>query len=601
MKLIVAVLGCIVLSIILQLSGYGTAAQWALTLFSLAIAAKLSLEMVQKLRTGHYGVDILAIAAIVSTIAVGEQWASIIIVLMLTGGEALEDYAAGRAKHELKTLLDRAPQNAHKQTKKGIETIPLAKVAIGDKLLVKPGEIIPVDATLLSEVAELDESSLTGESLPVEYLAGATLLSGAINGSRAITIKAAKTSSDSQYQQIVKLVTAAMGVQAPFVRLADRYAVPFTGISFLLAGLAWALSGEPVRFAEVLVVATPCPLLLAAPIALVSGMSRAAKNGIIIKSGAILERLATIRAVAFDKTGTLTKGELIVKTIKPSQGFSAHDVLLYAASAEQQSVHVLTVSLLAECDRQNIDLSTPSNVHETVAQGVEATVRQAKVLVGKDSFLTSKGITVPKAAAKSGETVAHVAIGGSYAGAVVFSDHLRPESKEVMEHLRTLGIKHTIMLTGDKEQTARRIAKSAGITDVYAECLPADKVRIVRNMKKRPVLMVGDGVNDAPVLAAADVGMAMGARGSSAASETADVVVLVDDISKSSRAIYIAKHTIHIALESVWIGITISIVLMIIATFGIIPAIVGAFLQEVVDVIVILNALRAHGPWKRPA
>lgn len=601
MKLIVSVLGCVVISLILQISGFGYVAQWILTIFSLAIAAKLSLEMIQKLRNGHYGVDILAIAAILSTIAVGEQWASIIIVLMLTGGEALEDYAAGRAKQELKALLDRAPQSAHKQTKNGMITIPLSEVAIGDELLVKPGEIIPVDATLLSEMAELDESSLTGESLPVEYLSGASLLSGAINGSHAITIKAAKTSSDSQYQQIIKLVTAAMSVQAPFVRLADRYAVPFTGIAFLLASLAWALSGEPVRFAEVLVVATPCPLLLAAPIALVSGMSRAAKNGIIIKSGAILERLATIKAVAFDKTGTLTKGELIVKAIHPAKGFTTRDILLYAASAEQQSVHVLTVSLLAECDRQNIDLSTPTDVHETVAQGVQATVKQKKVLVGKDSFLTSKGIAVPKATTQSGETVTHVAIGGHYAGVIVFSDHLRPESKEVMQHLRSLGIEHTIMLTGDKEQTARRIAKSAGITDVYAECLPADKVRIVRNMKKRPVLMVGDGVNDAPVLAAADVGMAMGARGSSAASETADVVVLVDDISKSSRAIYIAQHTIHIALESVWIGIAISVILMVIATFGIIPAIVGAFLQEVVDVIVIINALRAHGPWKRPA
>jgi heavy metal translocating P-type ATPase len=498
-------------------------------------------------------------------------------------------------------LLERAPQNAHKQTKTGIKTIPLSEIAINDELLVKPGEIIPVDATLISEMAELDESSLTGESLPVEYLAGASLLSGAINGSHAITIKATKTSSDSQYQQIIKLVTAAMSVQAPFVRLADRYAVPFTGISFLLASLAWALSGEPVRYAKVLVLATPCPLLLAAQIALVSGMSRAAKNGIIIKSGAILERLATIKAVAFDKTGTLTKGELIVKNIQPATGFSARDILLYAASAEQQSVHILTVSLLAECERQNIDLSTPSDVHETVAQGVQATVKHKRVLVGKDSFLESEGIAVPKSVIKSGETVAYVAIGGRYAGSIVFGDHLRPESKEVMQHLRSLGIEHTIMLTGDKEQTARRIAKSAGITDVYAECLPADKVRIVRNMKKRPVLMVGDGVNDAPVLAAADVGMAMGARGSSAASETADVVVLVDDISKSSRAIYIAKHTIHIALESVWIGIAISVVLMIIATFGIIPAIVGAFLQEVVDVIVILNALRAHGPWKRPA
>lgn len=598
MQIILYVIGCIVVSLGLQLAGYGTMASWLLTIFSLVIAAKLSLEMISKLRTGHYGVDILAIAAILSTIAVGEQWATIIIVLMLTGGEALEDYAAGRAKHELKALLDRAPRTAHKLTKTGTQTVPLAEVRVGDELLVKPGEIIPVDATLRSEVAELDESSLTGESLPVEYVKGALLLSGAINGSGAITIKAAKTSEESQFQQIIKLVTDAMSVQAPFVRLADRYAVPFTAISFLIAGIAWVVSGNPLRFAEVLVVATPCPLLLAAPIALVSGMSRAAKNGIIIKSGAILERLADIKAVAFDKTGTLTQGELVVKEIRPASGFTEHDLLFYAASAEQHSAHILTVALLAECERQNITLSAPAGAHETIAQGMHAVVKKKKVYVGKATFLATQHITVPKASVRSGETVIYIAIGGVYAGAIIFSDHLRAESKDVMQHLQALGVTHTIMVTGDSKSIAERIAKAAGITDVFAERLPADKVAVVRDMKVRPVMMVGDGVNDAPVLAAADVGMAMGARGSSAASETADVVVLVDNIAKSAQAIQIAKTTIRIALESVWLGIAISIVLMIIAAFGVIPAIVGAFLQEAVDVLVILNALRAHGTWK---
>ncbi|HEY5695566.1 MAG TPA: heavy metal translocating P-type ATPase [Candidatus Saccharimonadales bacterium] len=598
MQIILYVIGCIIVSLGLQLAGYGTMASGLLTIFSLVIAAKLSLEMISKLRAGHYGVDILAIAAILSTIAVGEQWATIIIVLMLTGGEALEDYAAGRAKHELKALLDRAPRTAHKLTKTGTQTVPLAEVRVGDELLVKPGEIIPVDATLRSEVAELDESSLTGESLPVEYIKGALLLSGAINGSGAITIKAAKTSEESQFQQIIKLVTDAMSVQAPFVRLADRYAVPFTAISFLIAGIAWVVSGNPLRFAEVLVVATPCPLLLAAPIALVSGMSRAAKNGIIIKSGAILERLADIKAVAFDKTGTLTQGELVVKEIRPASGFTEHDLLFYAASAEQHSAHILTVALLAECERQNITLSAPTGAHETIAQGMHAVVKKKKVYVGKATFLATQHITVPKASVRSGETVIYIAIGGVYAGAIIFSDHLRAESKNVMQHLQALGVTHTIMVTGDSKSIAERIAKAAGITDVFAERLPADKVAVVRDMKVRPVMMVGDGVNDAPVLAAADVGMAMGARGSSAASETADVVVLVDNIAKSAQAIQIAKTTIRIALESVWLGIAISIVLMIIAAFGVIPAIVGAFLQEAVDVLVILNALRAHGTWK---
>lgn len=597
-KLIISlVIGCIIAGIFLQIVGHGAITQGLFTAFSLLIAGKLGIEMVGKLRQGYYGVDILAIAAIVSTILVSEQWATIIIVLMLTGGEALEDYAAGRARHELSALLERAPQTAHRRTKAGDETIALTKVRVGDVLLVKPGEVVPVDAKLISEIAELDESSLTGESLPVEYTKGALLLSGSVNGNSAITVRAQKTSEDSEYQRIIKLVTEAMGVQAPFVRLADRYAVPFTGISFFIASVAWVVSGDPVRFAEVLVVATPCPLLLAAPIALVSGMSKAARNGIIIKSGAILERLAVIKAVAFDKTGTLTHGELAIKAIHTVRGVSERDLLFYAASAEQHSAHILTTALIHECNRRHIALTAPTATYETIAHGIEAVVEQKKVLVGKADFVTSQGVIMPQSAMALGETAVYVAVEGVYVGMVVFADRLRPESKQVMRQFRALGIERTVMLTGDSKPIAMRIAKDIGITDVFAECLPADKVRVVRQMKVRPVMMVGDGVNDAPVLAAADVGMAMGARGSSAASETADVVVLVDDITKSAQAITIAQGTLRIALESVWIGIVISIILMIAASFGVIPAVVGAVLQEAVDVLVIINALRAHGSW----
>jgi heavy metal translocating P-type ATPase len=583
---------------VLQLTGYGSFASWLLTGFSLVIAAKLAIEMIGKLREGRYGVDILAIAAILSTIAVGEQWATIIIVLMLTGGEALENYAASRAKQELSALLDRAPQVAHRVTKDGLITVPLKNVHVGDVLFVKPGEVLPVDATLDDASAEVDESSLTGESLPVEYKKGASLLSGSVNGSHGITITALKTSENSQFQQIIKLVSAAMSVQAPFVRLADRYAVPFTAISFFIAGVSWAVSGEPIRFAEVLVVATPCPLLLAAPIALVSGMSRAAKNGIIIKSGAILERLADIKTVAFDKTGTLTKGELAIQSILPAKSFTEKDILFYAASAEQHSTHILTEALLVRSKQQHIRLASPTGIHEIIAQGVTARVSDKAVIVGKAAFLESKHITLPSAATHSGETATYVAVDGAYAGAVIFSDHVRPEARDTIKTLMAYGITHTLMLTGDSRAIANHIAKATGITDIKAECLPADKVAAIRQVTEKPVMMVGDGVNDAPVLAAADVGMAMGARGSTAASETADVVVLVDDLSKSAQAIQIAKRTIIIALQSIWVGIAISIVLMIVASFGIIPPIVGAILQEIVDVIVILNALRAHGPWR---
>lgn len=597
--IITMVVLCIVVGGILALAGAEVAARILLSGFSLIVAGKLGLEMIQTLRKGRYGIDILAIAAIISTVVVGEYWASIIIVLMLSGGEALEDYAGHRARRELNALLKRAPQIAHKV--EGVETItiPLNSVEVGDKLLVKPGEVVPVDAVLLEDTAEFDESSLTGESLPVEHKKGEQLLSGSINGSNAITIKAIKTAKESQYQQIIELVKAAASTEAPFVRLADRYAVPFTAVSFLIAGIAWVLSGDPVRLAEVLVVATPCPLLLGAPIAMVSGMSRAAKNGIIIKSGGILERLATIRAVAFDKTGTLTQGEPAVSAISPQNGYSAQQVLLYAASVEQQSTHVLAQAVVAKSKSEHLQLEVPTDLHESTARGLRAKVGGKHVLVGKRAFLAESDITFPDEALAPGETAVYVAIDGSFAGTITFRDRLRRESKKVLEDLKTVGVTTTLMLTGDTKATATRIAKEIGISDVQAECLPSDKVEAVRNAKVRPIMMVGDGVNDAPVLAVADVGMAMGARGSTAASETADVVVLVDDLSKSYRAIRIAKDTIKIALQSIWVGIAISIGLMLVASAGAIPAIVGAGLQEIVDIVVIFNALRAHGSWRR--
>lgn len=597
--LVAAVILCIAVGGVLALAGVEIAVRIVLSGFSLIVAGKLGLEMVRTLRKGRYGVDILAIAAIVSTVAVGEYWASIIIVLMLAGGEALEDYAGHRARRELNALLQRAPQTAHKIDGNSTKTISLAKVKVGDELLVKPGEVVPVDAVLLEQAAEFDESSLTGESLPIEHKKGEQLLSGSINGSDAVTIKAIKTARESQYQQIIELVKSASSTEAPFVRLADRYAVPFTVISFLIAGIAWALSGDPVRLAEVLVVATPCPLLLGAPIAMVSGMSRAARNGIIIKSGGILERLAGVRSVAFDKTGTLTRGEPVVSAITPQSGFREEDVLLYAASVEQQSAHVLAQAVVAKSKKEKLHVETPTELHELTAHGLRAIVSNKRVLVGKRSFLVESGITIPAESLAIGETAVYVAVDGVFAGTIAFRDILRREGKKVLKDLKTIGIHDTLMLTGDTKATADRIAKEIGITNVQAECLPVDKVEVIRNVKTRPVMMVGDGVNDALVLAVADVGMAMGARGSTAASETADVVVLVDDLSKTYQAIKIAKNTIKIALQSVWIGIAISVVLMLVATTGAIPAIVGAGLQEVVDVLVIFNALRAHGSWRR--
>lgn len=586
----------------LALLGYAEIARWGISLYCVGMAIKLAIGMLETLREGNFGIDILAVVAILSTVAVGEYWASVVIVLMLTGGESLEDYAAGRAKRELSTLLERAPRIAHRKKGKSTEDVPITDIAVGDELIVKPGEIVPVDGTLLEKVAIFDESSITGESLPVEHVNGDELLSGTVNGDHAISIKAVRTAEHSQYQQIVQLVEAAASIQSPFVRLADRYSVPFTLISFVIAGVAWAISGTPLRFAEVLVVATPCPLLIGAPVAIISGMSRAAKHGIIVKNGATLEKLARIATVAFDKTGTLTYGEPAVRHFALEKGVKQLDLLHLAASAEQQSTHVLAAALVAEAKLQDVKVSQPQKVKETTAQGVLATVDGKKVLVGKISFLTDNGVTV-KAAEKGqvSETAVHVAADGNYIGAIFFSDKVRENSRTTLDELYELGVTHTLMLSGDAAPTADRIAKELGITDVKAECLPQDKVDAIAKLTERPVLMVGDGVNDAPVLAAAEVGMAMGARGSTIASETADVVVMLDDISRVSFAIRIAKHTVSIALQSVWIGIIISVGLMALATTGVVPAVVGAGLQEVIDVIVIFNALRAHGSWGRPA
>jgi heavy metal translocating P-type ATPase len=595
---VASALAVALIAIGLTLSGFGQYANLLLTVYCLFMAAHLAWGMVQDIRGGTWGVDILAVSAILATLAVGEYWAAIVIVIMLTGGESLEDYANARATRELSALLARAPTLAHLRTKDGeVVDIAIGGIKVNDELLVKPGEVVPVDAKIVEGASSFDESSLTGESLPVDHKTGDEILSGSVNGEQALVIRALRSAADSQYQQIIDLVKAANEQPAPFVRLADRYAVPFTLVSFVIAGIAWAIDGHPLRFAQVLVVATPCPLLIGAPVALISGMSRSAKHGIIVKSGAILEKLAVIKTVAFDKTGTLTCGEPEVTDIVAAKG-SQESLLTLAASAEQQSAHILAQAVVTAAKKQKLSLTHPKDVREMTGGGVTAIVDGKAVLVGKASYLKSQKIGVSEDELRSGQTAVYIAVDGTFAGTIYFADKVRENAKQTLAALRQLGINHTLMLTGDAQATAERIAKEVGITDVKAECLPTSKVAAVKAVTDRPVMMVGDGVNDAPVLAAADVGLAMGARGSTAASETADVVVLIDDISRSALAIKIAKDTLHIALQSIWIGIAISVGLMLVATTGIIPAVVGAGLQEVVDVVVIFNALRAHGSWQ---
>lgn len=590
-----ALLGALV-ALGLDLGGQDTAAKWLLIGIIVLELVPLLWGMLQDIRRGTYGVDILAATAIITAVLMQEYWAGMVIVLMLTGGEALEDFAERRAKRELDALLTRAPQKARVLRGRQEVEVRVRDVKVGDKLIIRPGEVVPVDAEILEGTSSFDESSLTGESLPQVRSASATILSGSINLDGAITASALHSAADSQYQQIIKLVRQAAHSQAPFVRLADHYAIPFTIVSFSIAILAWVLSGDSSRFLEVLVVATPCPLILAAPIAIISGMSRAAKNGIIIRTGSALERLAMIKTIAFDKTGTLTQGQPQVDQITAYHGFSASDVLRLSASVEQSSNHVLARAIIARAESKKLSLTKAKNVRELAGNGLSATTNGKQVLVGRLALLRDYDVEVPANfdEKKLQSTAAFVAVNGQLAGVITFTDEIRAETKPTLKQLRQLGIGHMLMVTGDHRATAQAIAKRLGITDVRAEALPGDKIHAIEQAADRPVAFVGDGVNDAPVLTASDVGIALGARGSTAASESADVVVMQDDLGKVATSVAIAKRTFFIAKQSIGVGIGLSLILMLVFSTGRFEAIHGAFIQELVDVVVIFNALRAH-------
>lgn len=569
------------------------AAQVLVTVAGSLVALSMFFEMIKTLRSGKYGVDLLAIMAIVATLAVGEYWASLMVLVMLTGGDSLEDYATRKAGQELKSLLDNSPQNAHLVSADRLEDIAVEKIAVGDQLLVKPGELVPVDSKIIKGNSTFDESSLTGESRPLEKLVGSELMSGSVNGAAAVTIEALSTAADSQYQAIVQLVKESANQPANFVRMADRYAVPFTAIAIVIAVVAWLISGDPVRLAEVLVVASPCPLILAAPISLVAGMSRASKNGVIVKTGTTIEKLASAKTIAFDKTGTLTKGQLTVNEVKPIEPWPAQELLHFAASAEQRSGHVLARSLVAYVGVDG--LGAVSQLSEVTGQGIEAIIDDQVVKVGKLAFVTQQAVQAVE------QTAVYVSIGGKYAGYISFLDQLRPEAAATIQKLRHFGLKHIMMLTGDQATIAKTIAAKLDLDEVHGNLLPKDKIRLLQavDQNARPTIMVGDGVNDAPSLTTADVGIAMGAHGATAASESADVVILKDDLSRVASAVMISQETMQIARNDVLAGIVVLVILMLIAATGVIPALVGAMFQEVVDMMTILLALRARKGLRR--
>lgn len=576
--------------------GHHTAAKWFVSIVALLETLPLLNGMLQNVRSGRYGIDILAATAIVVSVILGQYWAAIVVVLMLTGGESLEDYAEHRAKRELDSLLQRAPQKAHLIKSRKTVDVHVSQLHISDRIIIKPGELVPVDAVIIEGSASFDESSLTGESLPISKNVGDQILSGSINSDGVITARVTALAADSQYQQIIKLVRSAAASQAPFVRLAERYSIPFTIIAFTIAGVVWYLTGSALRFLEVIIVATPCPLLLAAPIALISGMSRASKYGIIVKTGSALERLAEAKTIAFDKTGTLTSGILKVDSINTFNDHTKDEVMKLAASLEQNSNHVVARAIVSYAESEKITFTKAKHVKEISGRGLMATAHGKQVLVGRFNLLEEYGVIIPPKFKRGSilHTAVYVAIAGKLAGVVTFTDELRPNSKSTLSILKKLGLKQHLLVTGDNSATANAVAKALGIKVVHAEALPADKLRVVEALTNRPVVFVGDGVNDAPVLTVSDVGIALGAGGSTAASESADMVILNDDISRVATAYAIAKRTFSVARQSILIGIGLSLALMGLFATGKFSPLTGAIVQEMVDVVVIFNALRAR-------
>ncbi len=549
------------------------------------------------LRRGRLGVDLIAVLSLIGTLLVGEYLAGALIAVMLAGGRALEATAERRASHDLRALLEHAPRSARRRVGSTVSVIALSEVAVDDLLVVGPGEVVPVDGRIANAAAVLDESVLTGEPLQVERGVGEPVRSGAVNAGSAFEMRATATAEDSTYAQIVRLAAQAGAQTAPVVRLADRYAAWFLPLTLLVAGGAWLGSGSPVRAVAVLVVATPCPLLLAAPVAVVSGLSRALRHGVLIRNGAALETLGHAETLVMDKTGTVTMGRPVVIDVAAAPGRDAIELLRLAASVDQLSPHVLAEAIVTEALARDLRLSLPTEVVEEPGRGVTATVGDQRVQVGGlagEPVSAQWARTAVNRALLDNATIAWICIDGLAAGAVLLRDPLRRDAARTVRRLRTAGLNRLVMLTGDRAEPAREVAAVLGLDEVCAEQSPADKVAAVRAERDRAVtVMVGDGVNDAPALAAASVGVAMGTRGGTAASEAADVVLTTDRLERLADAMDIARWSRRIAVQSAVVGMGLSLAAMAVAAVGWLPPAAGALLQEGIDVAVILNALRA--------
>ena len=592
-----------------QAMGQASIANWVWTIGTIPVILALGLTMVRDLMAGRLGVDAVAFLSMTAALALGAALAAIVVAVMYAGGNVLEDFAVARAERDLKSLVDRAPRVAHWRDGSSVEDIPVEAVRVGNILLVRAGEIVPADGVVLSPNAILDESALTGEPIPVSRGAGAGVLSGAVNAGEAFEMQANAIAGESTYAGIVRMVTAAQTAKSPFIRMADKYALLLLPATLVLAGLAWIISVDPMRGLAVLVASTPCPLILAAPVAFIAGVSRAARHGILIKGGGPLEALAHVHTILFDKTGTLTAGGARLAAVETAPGENADEVLKLAASLEQASHHVVASVIVASARSRGLTLEIPQSVKETLGSGLEGMIGSHRICAGSASLIFGShkppewAVRALRRASWRSALCIFVAKDGLVIGALLLADELRKETPRAVQALRAAGVVRMVMVTGDRADAAETISAALDLDTVLADRSPSDKVEAVATERRlHPTVMVGDGINDAPALAAADVGIAMGARGATASSEAADVVILVDRLDRVAEAVEIARRTHRIARQSIIAGMALSGIAMLAAALGWLTPIAAALTQEAIDVLVILNALRAlfSGQWPMP-
>ena len=598
--LIAIALAGLVVGALAWANGNSDLANWCWATGTLPVVTVLFFSMLRDFLAGRFGVDSIAFISMAAALLLSQNLAGIIIAIMYAGGNVLEDFAIARAERDLRSLIDRAPRLAHRRVGSTIEDVPIDQVAVGDNILVRGGEIVPVDGVILSHSATMDEAALTGEPIPVSRQVGELARSGSLNAGDSFEIRASTIASESTYAGIVRMVSAAQTAKSPFIRMADRYALLLLTITLAIAAGAWVFSNDPVRALAVMVAATPCPLILAAPVAFIAGVAQAARRGILIKGGGPLEALAHTHTVVFDKTGTLTIGGARLVAIEAAPGHSADEILQIAASLEQASHHVVAAAIVDAATARGLKLAIPAKAHETMGSGLEGVIDGRAVRVGSHQMVC--GLHKPEAwalrvlrrAAWRSALSVFVAVEGQLIGVILLADELRRDTPRAVQSLRTAGVSRIVMVTGDRADAAETIGAALDLDAVLAEREPADKVdAVTTEQRQSPTAMVGDGINDAPALAAANVGIAMGARGASASSEAADVVILVDRLDRVAEAFSIALRTRGIALQSILAGMTLSGVAMGFAAVGLLPPIAGALTQEVIDVVVILNALRA--------